>query len=368
MMKKIINNKSVIKLKVKNFDSVVLFDNEKNQLDTTSIIGDERYSKEFLRLIDSNGVYITEKSKLYVLSDVYVLFPYGIIFTDKDVLDQSIYNVNLNCFNIDGQDRHSEIFLPFDSGKIEEVEVVSFLMAGGFSQNYYHWHADILPRLSALDYLDVNELTLVFSQLNSFQSSTLKYMGLRIPRIKQKEVVGNKLLFFKSLYYAPFFAGKYPLLSPRLAKFYNEISIDTKKNDSNISKYLFITRENNNRRLLLNEKELISVLKKKWDFTVIDPGNYSYEEQVSMFRGAKVMIGAHGAGFTNLLYADSSATVIELFADKYLNIGLQRLAISKSMKYYYIVGTTVEYNLNHIHDLKYTVDIDEVVRLLRGVI
>jgi len=40
----------------------------------------------------------------------------------------------------------------------------------------------------------------------------------------------------------------------------------------------------------------------------------SFEEQLRLFRNAEVVVGPHGAGFTNLIFSKPGTRVIEIFA------------------------------------------------------
>lgn len=68
---------------------------------------------------------------------------------------------------------------------------------------------------------------------------------------------------------------------------------------------------NRSHRRLVNELEVQAFLKSK-DFTILNLEDYSLEEQVFIFDNAKVIMGFHGAGLTNLLFANKKSTVIEL--------------------------------------------------------
>jgi capsular polysaccharide biosynthesis protein len=71
-----------------------------------------------------------------------------------------------------------------------------------------------------------------------------------------------------------------------------------------------------NRRRLLNEEEVVAVLRSKWpNLTVVSPGMLSFQEQVRSCMEADIVIGLHGAQLTNLLWAKRGATVLEFIPD-----------------------------------------------------
>ncbi len=100
-------------------------------------------------------------------------------------------------------------------------------------------------------------------------------------------------------------------------------------------------------------------------FQAIDPANYSYEQQIRLFRQAEFIVAPHGAALTNLLYSSAGVKVIELFADCYINLGLQRLANLKNARYGYLVNESVGSAAgSDEHEFSYTIDIASLVKLI----
>jgi len=64
-------------------------------------------------------------------------------------------------------------------------------------------------------------------------------------------------------------------------------------------------------RKILNEDEVIDVLSKR-NFVSVQPENLSFYDQVSLFSGASVIVGPHGSGMTNILFAPDNAKVLEI--------------------------------------------------------
>ena len=67
------------------------------------------------------------------------------------------------------------------------------------------------------------------------------------------------------------------------------------------------------KRVVLNETDLLNLLD---GFEIFDLGRHSFAKQVEMFSEAKMVVGAHGAGLTNLLFAPEGCRVLELFPNR----------------------------------------------------
>jgi capsular polysaccharide biosynthesis protein len=76
---------------------------------------------------------------------------------------------------------------------------------------------------------------------------------------------------------------------------------------------IYVTRGNqrNNRRIV-NEAQVRAELEQR-GFAFVDPGAMSVAEQIRAFAAAPVIVGAHGAGLANIMFARSGAAVVELF-------------------------------------------------------
>ena len=78
--------------------------------------------------------------------------------------------------------------------------------------------------------------------------------------------------------------------------------------------HIYITRKNqrvHSERALENELDVQKTLK-RLGYVVIEPGNLSFAKQIEIFRQARVIVGAHGSAFANLVFAQPGAHVVDL--------------------------------------------------------
>jgi capsular polysaccharide biosynthesis protein len=74
---------------------------------------------------------------------------------------------------------------------------------------------------------------------------------------------------------------------------------------------LYISRRSQHMRVMVDEPLLEAALAAR-GFDIIRPERLSVAEQIRLFRGAGVIVGASGAGLANVLFADAGAKVIEI--------------------------------------------------------
>lgn len=74
---------------------------------------------------------------------------------------------------------------------------------------------------------------------------------------------------------------------------------------------LFISRKDTRERVLLNEPELEDGLA-RLGFTIVVPGELTVREQIAAFSRARVVVGAHGAALTNIMFTPPGAAIVEI--------------------------------------------------------
>jgi len=64
-------------------------------------------------------------------------------------------------------------------------------------------------------------------------------------------------------------------------------------------------------RRLANEDAVLTLVE-RFGFTVLEPSNLSFREQVAIFAEASIIAGPHGSGFANLMFARPGTAVVDL--------------------------------------------------------
>ena len=76
-----------------------------------------------------------------------------------------------------------------------------------------------------------------------------------------------------------------------------------------VSRKVFIYRKDTIRNDLINEDE-IAKLFAEYGFEIVVPTSMNIVDQIRLFAGVKVLAGAEGAAFTNMVYMSKKTTVI----------------------------------------------------------
>ena len=86
-------------------------------------------------------------------------------------------------------------------------------------------------------------------------------------------------------------------------------------------------REKENRKKQLKNFDKIKKFLLKYNFSFLVFEKYSFEDQIKIMKNCEMLVGIHGAGFTNMLFMDKGSKVIDI------------------IPYYYSLPRTVEFKL-----------------------
>ena len=218
--------------------------------------------------------------------------------------------------------------------------------------NYYHWVCESLPRLNA--FLKTNQTAKILLPPNppSFVQESIRQL---FPDIQTKELKAGRLNLFRTLWVQDYLALDVPHPS---VLFIREQMLNKVANEgltSNSIK-LGILRKRTLRRRIVNEVDYIN-----WctgnGIQLIDPGDYSFMEQVALFSKANFLIAPHGAGETNMLFMRPNSIIIEINNEKASEATLCYLSLAGhlSFRFYYLPAKVQGYDLEF--DVEYATKI-----------
>lgn len=102
---------------------------------------------------------------------------------------------------------------------------------------------------------------------------------------------------------------------------------------------LFIRRRSRDRPLL-NEEQVERVLLAR-GFSVIEPGRMSLRQQIALFKGAIVVVGALGAALTKIAFCVSGTRIVALTSASFPDTFFWFLFLHRQLEYLEIRGTDV---------------------------
>jgi hypothetical protein len=200
-----------------------------------------------------------------------------------------------------------------------------------------------------------------WSTLGTFLQMAEKILGLKITEIIPEDV---KLLYYKVHTVKTLGFGPY---KPKFFKHINSYIKNTLNITESFYKVILIERgktklKNNikdtgfNRRHLDNHNKLKRALEKRFGpiFKNVILENLTIDEQVSLFTNAKIVIGQHGAGLCNIVWMNTSNSLVIEFPPYIVNT-FKNMCKVKDYKYFRIdpnPQTVVQLCLRHMPKIK----------------
>jgi capsular polysaccharide biosynthesis protein len=107
---------------------------------------------------------------------------------------------------------------------------------------------------------------------------------------------------------------------------------------------------------------------KEFNFDIIEDVPKTVAEQIALYKNAKVIIGPHGASYTNIINCDPGTILIELFPGGYYPDYFRSLSTSLGLKYYAIFEDNISetHYRNLIDDL--TIDPAKIRTALQNIL
>jgi len=202
---------------------------------------------------------------------------------------------------------------------------------GRWSEGYYHWFTDALPRLASLNDLPPETKILTREQLEGFAKVSLEMLGLldRVRETKETHLAVEDFYFLSPV-------GMTGCTNPESVKWLREAFLPHAAPGDFPAK-VFIRREGKTRGMA-NKREVENLFREK-GWWVIDLEKLAFAEQIAVFSRATHIVGEHGAGFTNLLWCNPGCQVLELCANNYLNGCYEGISLCIGLKHAFLIET-----------------------------
>ena len=232
--------------------------------------------------------------------------------------------------------------------KPQAVTGRTLVLASTGGDTYFHWMTDVLPRVglarragydpASFDWVLVNGL------IHPFQQESLQQLG--IPANRCLAFHKKELLYEMEEAVLPSLPGVPGVVPPE--------SVDFLRNAFPAGKTprgrkIFIGRGEAKHRPLIHEKEIWAQLQKR-GYDSVDCGKLSVQKQAEVFGSADMVVGAHGAALTNLVFCYPGTQVVELFSPAYVNPCYRDLCVAAELRHSAAIGNGKDWVLSEKHD------------------
>lgn len=289
---------------------------------------------------DENGREIN----IYKMSDVSpigdnLLYPnvsfinrYGTTINPIDEKIMSLLSLGKNKVN-------PKISLPKKTDFVESTPVFFFIYN---TDNYYHFIYDTLPYLISFFELKKNipDLKILISSPNPQKKELYPFVSefYQLLKIHDDLIFISEDTTYSQLYYSDSFThGHDSNKSPRkeIYDFAEKIRTSIQSPNLDTPKKIYISRrtwKHNNlknigtnytdRRIMINEDELVSELEKR-GFVEVFTEELSIEDKISYFSNAEEIVGPIGGGLVNCIFCSNNPKLSVIVSPKFLDVNFR---------------------------------------------
>ena len=252
------------------------------------------------------------------LDDGEVFSDYGVILNDRMLI--SDLSPMMGSRKIEEHEALCKYFLGHTTLVSGPVAVIS----SHAHQRYFHWMFDVLPRIEILRQSGLEFSRLVANTELGFQRETLAAVGGNdaISPQPHNRIRAKKLLV--------------PSL-PGILGVPSHFAIEFLRRSFGLEarpyRKLYVARGDALTRRVCNEAEVIEALP---GFEVVLLDGMSVAGQARLFAEAALVVGPHGAGFTNAVFMKSGTRMIEFMPQTYFNNCFEAIALDIGIRYHRI--------------------------------
>ena len=255
----------------------------------------------------------------------------GLMYVGLDKLPQSLY---LKPSSFKRKLYTPSFCLKVLFSKNEEIKEDVMWVTDNWSNNYFHWITDVLPRLQLIQNATPCRTLLIPKHLlaSDFVKASLQLFDIqKLIEISRDQIIRcNNLLVVDT----EMATGNYNESSIKSLRALYVTAYSTFPKGK-IYERIYISRGKASRRKVINEQEIMPVLN-EYGFHVVHMEDYSFEEQIKLIMPAKYIISNHGAGMTNMIFMQAGGSVFELRREgDTQNNCYFSLSSALSLNYYY---------------------------------
>ena len=200
--------------------------------------------------------------------------------------------------------------------------VFSLLCGGAGKNNYWHWIFDVLPKIGILEKLNLEkqpDFFLLPSLSRNYQKESLDSLGILSKKLLDgenfKHLTSNNILTVDHPNVFNNNASESITNMPMwIIDWLRKNFINDNNTDTQFFKKIYIDRnkeKNNQHRKIINSEE-VSELLKSFGYESITLSEYTFQDQVKIFKNADNIVGLHGAGFANIVFSKPGTRLLEI--------------------------------------------------------
>ena len=209
---------------------------------------------------------------------------------------------------------------------------VAILFDADAGNNYFHFYSDMINAIWLLPMIEGYKDIPLIIRSETYDSGYFQYF-LRNTDLKDLTWIVQKRGEFIEV-------GKLYLVKPMPyeGEYYKRLRSmpGIYRAGGERSRKIFLDRSQRSGRFIKNISEITPLLS-KYGFEIVDTENKDLGDQIDLFQSTKYLISIHGAGNTNIIFADPSLRFLEIMPSNRLSCQYYWLSLSLGIDYYDVI-------------------------------
>lgn len=297
----------------------------------------------FCSTITNTGVLDTNNA-ISILSDGYVLQPLSLDFSRP------------------GAPHRALSIQEYPPSKILKGTTISLATNGAYN-NYFHFLIELGQKIGFVESCGINlndaDHIIINKRTYPFQKNLISLF--QIPESKIIETELNSYYQCEKLIVPSHVQHSYYGYEYVRGKILGLISQEPR---ASVRKRIYCSRRSTGLgRCVANEKELLPVLISR-GFETVYFEDYSVQDQARLIRDSEVILSPHGAGLSNIIFANPDTKVIELININAVTLTFYPYTLYAGLDYGVLMCDSVDHPTQREHMKDIAVDISKLIRLL----
>jgi len=216
------------------------------------------------------------------------------------------------------------------------------LCQGDSGNNFFHFLFDIVPKIYLLTLkIDLKKINYFYvSDPKKWQIKIFKILGIGEEKLLSSKK--NNHIFAEEIYAVdhPWYDKGYiqenvKKIPKWVIQKNREFFWDNSKQKFKNKIFLDRSKSKYNHCQINNLNDIKNLVLRK-NFKLCKPENLSFKKQINLFKSSSVVIGAHGAAFSNIIFCKPGTKIIEIIPADHPNKKCERISKILKLKYFRI--------------------------------
>ena len=234
-----------------------------------------------------------------------------------------------------------------------EIDVGLLLFHDTDPENYCHFILDVLSRCYISILMTENPVLILPEfrrvKFHEYYFTKLIDLGYKLHFVAEGEAVKTNKLYHLDVTGRP---GGHPILNTNLSAINFVGSLISVNPTYNSNGVLWVSRKM--RRRVLQEELIVEQLSQRYDLKCVDLDTMDVWEQASLFDAFRIIVGPHGAAFTNIVFQrpKRDRVLMEIFCKGNGTPSFSLLAKAMGVRHYSFVGERVDQAHTNYPDIR----------------